>query len=141
MTPIGSTVNGFYYVDLEGVSVGEEKVNIDPNVFKLSPLVHGRTILNTGITMTKINRGGYDSLHSKVCSLLDGSLEKTNFSIGGRWCYAIREMWNVILQGSLGSHSTSLEEPSSCSMHEACSCRKIHIQTANCKDTIVKLVS
>ncbi|XP_031378203.1 aspartic proteinase CDR1-like [Punica granatum] len=83
VTPIVSTQDGFYYVTLDGISVGEEKLNIDPNVFKLSSSGQGGTILDTGTTMMTMNRGGYDPLQNKVQSILNGSLQRTDFSIGG----------------------------------------------------------
>ncbi|OWM84295.1 hypothetical protein CDL15_Pgr027064 [Punica granatum] len=83
VTPIVSTQDGFYYVTLEGISVGEEKLNIDPNVFKLSSSGQGGTILDTGTTMMTMNRGGYDPLQNKVQSILNGSLQRTDFSIEG----------------------------------------------------------
>lgn len=78
VTPM-ETYLQLYYVTLEGISVGEEKLDIDPSVFKIGELGEGGAFVDSGTTFTIIVKGGYDPLREKVESLLDQFLQRTTF--------------------------------------------------------------
>ncbi|KAK4757274.1 hypothetical protein SAY87_007401 [Trapa incisa] len=70
VTPIDTHL-GYYFVILEGISVGEEKLDIDPSIFKLQSDGDGGVMVDSGTTYTSMVKGAYDVLRQKVQSLLD----------------------------------------------------------------------
>ncbi|KAL4596767.1 hypothetical protein ACB092_12G186500 [Castanea dentata] len=64
-----------YYVTLESVSVGEKKLDISPQVFKLSKEGTGGVIIDSGSTLTYIPKAAFDPLEDEVLSLMDGLVQ------------------------------------------------------------------
>ncbi|KAK4775320.1 hypothetical protein SAY86_010255 [Trapa natans] len=56
VTPI-ETHLVFYYVTLVGISVGEEKLDIDPSVFRLGLRGEGGVLVDSGSTFTTMVKG------------------------------------------------------------------------------------
>lgn len=79
VTPIISNLRGFYYISLEGISVGEEKLKINPDVFKIKPSGHGGTFIDSGSTLTSLTASACDLLHDKVRSLLGASHQRISY--------------------------------------------------------------
>ncbi|KAL6977844.1 hypothetical protein U1Q18_026627 [Sarracenia purpurea var. burkii] len=67
---------GLYFVTLEGISVGEKKLDVDPKIFKRGTWGEGGVVIDSGSTLTFLHRGGYDPLKEEVMSLMDGVLQK-----------------------------------------------------------------
>ncbi|XP_038695455.1 aspartic proteinase CDR1-like [Tripterygium wilfordii] len=65
-----------YYVTLEGISVAENMLKIDPRVFKRTYYGNGGVVIDSGSTVTFLATLAYDSLSDQVKSLLDGKLER-----------------------------------------------------------------
>ncbi|KAM3683480.1 hypothetical protein ACJW31_12G150600 [Castanea mollissima] len=64
-----------YYVTLESISVGEKKLDISPQVFKLSKEGTGGVIIDSGSTLTYIPKAAFDPLEDEVLSLMDGLVQ------------------------------------------------------------------
>ncbi|KAL3744013.1 hypothetical protein ACJRO7_013290 [Eucalyptus globulus] len=70
------TDKGFYFLDLEGISVGEKKLPIDPSTFKRGALGEGGVIIDSGATFTFLKEEGYVPLRNEVESLMAGILNR-----------------------------------------------------------------
>ncbi|XP_038695461.1 aspartic proteinase CDR1-like [Tripterygium wilfordii] len=70
--------NNLYYVTLQGISIAENMLNIDPQVFKRTPSGTGGVIIDSGSTITFLSTDAYDSLSDQVKNLLDGKLERVS---------------------------------------------------------------
>ncbi|XP_039164407.1 aspartic proteinase CDR1 [Eucalyptus grandis] len=70
------TDKGFYFLDLEGISVGEKKLPIDPSTFKRRALGEGGVIIDSGATFTFLKEEGYVPLRNEVESLMAGILNR-----------------------------------------------------------------
>ncbi|PKI46131.1 hypothetical protein CRG98_033464 [Punica granatum] len=87
VTPL-DTSRRLYSVSMEGISVGDEKLNIDPSIFKSQTLGDGGVVIDTGSTFSVLAKGGYELLHEKVQSVLDPSLQRITYSQEpGLLCY------------------------------------------------------
>ncbi|KAK3435418.1 hypothetical protein EUGRSUZ_C00127, partial [Eucalyptus grandis] len=53
------TFRGHYYVNLQGISVGEKTLDIDPQSFKRSPSGEGGVLVDTGSVLTWLQTDGY----------------------------------------------------------------------------------
>ncbi|TXG60886.1 hypothetical protein EZV62_012249 [Acer yangbiense] len=71
-TPL-EVINGCYYITLEGISVGERKVDIDPNIFKRKKHIgrDGGVVIDTGSPATWLVKAGFEALRDQVQALLD----------------------------------------------------------------------
>ncbi|XP_059636144.1 aspartic proteinase CDR1-like [Cornus florida] len=88
-TPV-TTYRGFYYVTLEGISLGEKRVNIDPTTFKRDSLGKGGVIIDSGSTWTFLAKDGFEPLSREVQELIGGVLEPvapTDQDGRGHLCY------------------------------------------------------
>ncbi|XP_038695459.1 aspartic proteinase CDR1-like [Tripterygium wilfordii] len=65
-----------YFLTLEGISVAENMLKIDPRVFKRTPSGTGGVVIDSGSTITYLATDAYNSLSDQVKSLLDGKLER-----------------------------------------------------------------
>ncbi|WCJ25996.1 Eukaryotic aspartyl protease family protein [Euphorbia peplus] len=72
-TPL-EVVNGFYYLTLEGISLGEERLELDSNLFKRSSGTGGGTLIDSGSELTFINEVAYGIIKNKVQGILNGFL-------------------------------------------------------------------
>ncbi|XP_039164389.1 aspartic proteinase CDR1-like [Eucalyptus grandis] len=69
---------GAYYLDLQGISVGEKKLQIDPIVFKRGLKGEGGVVIDSGATFTFIKEEGYVPLQNEVESLMTGKLNRVS---------------------------------------------------------------
>lgn len=70
--------NGLYYLTLEGLSLGEKRLDIDPEISKRQPSGKGGMVIDTGSTISFLAEGGFDPLSAEVQSLLDGKLDRVD---------------------------------------------------------------
>ncbi|XP_030456277.2 aspartic proteinase CDR1-like [Syzygium oleosum] len=70
---------GFYFVELQGISVREKKLQIDPEVFKRGPS-GGGVLIDSGTTFTYLKAEGYVPLQNEVENLMLGHLNKVSHS-------------------------------------------------------------
>ncbi|THG20641.1 hypothetical protein TEA_000997 [Camellia sinensis var. sinensis] len=96
-TPI-QVFNNMYCLTVEGISVGEKQLEIDPHTFKRNPSSgEGGVIIDTGTTLTILDTGGYIPLITEVQSLIGGILPKLdNLSNPDRLCYKGRVSTDLI---------------------------------------------
>ncbi|EOY31541.1 Eukaryotic aspartyl protease family protein [Theobroma cacao] len=83
-TPL-KAIDGQYHVLLEGISVGEKKLPIDPNVFEWKGVNTG-VIIDSGSVSTWLVKEAYDAIVKEVKSLLDPWLTET-FTQKDHVCY------------------------------------------------------
>ncbi|CAB4292707.1 unnamed protein product [Prunus armeniaca] len=74
-TPL-EVYNDLYYLTLEGISLSERRLEIDPEIFKRTPSGTGGTVIDSGTTLSFLAKGAYDVLRAEVQKLMDGKLEK-----------------------------------------------------------------
>ncbi|XP_056177001.1 aspartic proteinase CDR1-like [Syzygium oleosum] len=67
-----------YCFDLQGISVGEKKLQIDPLVFKRGLMGQGGVIIDSRTTFTFLKEEGYVSLQNKVESLMARKLNRVS---------------------------------------------------------------
>ncbi|CAH2061316.1 unnamed protein product [Thlaspi arvense] len=67
--------NGIYYMNLEGISVGDKQLNIEPVVFTRRGARTG-VILDSGTLYTWLADRAYRELHNEVRSILDTQLQR-----------------------------------------------------------------
>ncbi|XAR53448.1 Nepenthesin [Bertholletia excelsa] len=87
-TPI-QVVNGLYYLTLQGISLGEMSLPINPNIFKRAPLSgHSGVIIDSGTTLIYLHRLGFEALKAQVRSLIGGLLQQVTSQNYPDWfCY------------------------------------------------------
>ncbi|XP_030535576.2 aspartic proteinase CDR1-like [Rhodamnia argentea] len=68
-----------HYVNLQGISVGETRLKIDPGAFKRAPSGHGGVALDLGSVLTWLKGDGYVPLHDEVRRLLDPRLRRVEY--------------------------------------------------------------
>ncbi|KAK2966963.1 hypothetical protein RJ640_026515 [Escallonia rubra] len=79
--------NGFYYLTLEGISVGDKRLGIDPKVFQRSS-EGGGVMIDSGTTVTFLARGAFEPLRSEVENIIGGSLRRVRATGNPDWlCY------------------------------------------------------
>ncbi|KAA8522703.1 hypothetical protein F0562_009135 [Nyssa sinensis] len=103
-TPM-AVYNDFYYLTLEGISVGEKLLDIDPETFRRTPSGKGGVIIDSGTTISFLARGGYQALSVEVQNLMDGVLKRSGQS---------QETWAPVLRGDrdgakIKGYSTPME--------------------------------
>lgn len=86
VTPL-EVFNDLYYITLESVSVGEKRLEIDPNVFKRTPEGKGGVVIDSGSTVSYMVGGGYGPIEEEVKRLLDGKLEVVKDPANPGLCY------------------------------------------------------
>ncbi|KAK7347639.1 hypothetical protein VNO80_22176 [Phaseolus coccineus] len=70
-----NVINGLYYVNLEAISIGEKKLDIDPNVFERSITNNNSgVIIDSGADHTWLTKYGFEVLSFEVENLLEGVL-------------------------------------------------------------------
>ncbi|XP_059634616.1 aspartic proteinase CDR1-like [Cornus florida] len=67
---------GLYYLTLEGISVGQKRLDIDPETFKRNPLGRGGVIIDSGMTDTLLVRPGFEPLKAEVQAVIGGLLRR-----------------------------------------------------------------
>ncbi|KAF8033712.1 hypothetical protein BT93_C0082 [Corymbia citriodora subsp. variegata] len=70
---------GHYYVNLQGISVGETRLKIDPGAFKRAPSGQGGVALDSGSGLTWLKGDGYVPLQNEVQRLLDPRLRRVKY--------------------------------------------------------------
>ncbi|KAI9192816.1 hypothetical protein LWI28_028057 [Acer negundo] len=87
-TPL-EVINGRYYITLEGISVGERKVDIDPNIFKRKTHIgkDGGVVIDTGSPATWLVTAGFEALRDQVQALLDVWLTRSFLFNSWNLCY------------------------------------------------------
>ncbi|KAI3435442.1 Peptidase A1 domain-containing protein, partial [Psidium guajava] len=70
---------GHYYVNLQGISVGETRLKIDPEAFKRTPSGRGGVVLDSGSGLTWLKGDGYVPLQNEVGRLLDPRLRRAKY--------------------------------------------------------------
>ncbi|KAK6248168.1 hypothetical protein QUC31_019733 [Theobroma cacao] len=73
-------IDGDYHVLLEGISVGEEKLPINPNIFRRTGRDSG-VVIDSGSVSTWMVKEGYDALFNKVQSLLNPWLTQSSIQL------------------------------------------------------------
>ncbi|XP_050374532.1 aspartic proteinase CDR1-like [Argentina anserina] len=73
-TPL-EMIDELYYLTLEGISLGQSRLQIDPKVFSRTGFTGG-TIIDSGTTVSYLVKAAYDVLSAEVQKLLDGKLER-----------------------------------------------------------------
>ncbi|WJX24059.1 hypothetical protein P8452_13214 [Trifolium repens] len=81
--------DGHNYVTMEGISVGENCLNIEPSTFEIKENGTGGVIIDTGSTISYFDDDVYVLLYHEIQKLFEGSLKKVIFPIYP-WmlCYA-----------------------------------------------------
>ncbi|KAK3035651.1 hypothetical protein RJ639_033179 [Escallonia herrerae] len=74
-TPLEVYAN-FYYLTLEGISVGGNRLQIDPHVFQRSRQGHGGVFIDSGSEWTYLVRDAYEALKGEVARLYDAELTR-----------------------------------------------------------------
>ncbi|GLT49603.1 hypothetical protein SLA2020_231510 [Shorea laevis] len=77
-TPL-EVINGHYYIDLQGISIGEKRLDIDPSIFKTKSKSRSGVIIDSGSPATWLVKEAYETLQSEVQNLLDVRLTKLLF--------------------------------------------------------------
>ncbi|XP_057432789.1 aspartic proteinase CDR1-like [Lotus japonicus] len=79
---------GFYYITMEGISVGEKRLDLAPTTFEMKEDGTGGVIIDTGTTMTYLVDDAYKLLYREVRNILRQSLKETTFeNIPWQICY------------------------------------------------------
>ncbi|KAM7267218.1 hypothetical protein ACFE04_009384 [Oxalis oulophora] len=71
-TPL-EVIDGNYYITLEGISVGEKMLGIDPEVFKVKVLGKSGVVIDSGTSASWLAKEGFDVLSNEVQGLLDSN--------------------------------------------------------------------
>ncbi|KAJ9147759.1 hypothetical protein P3X46_029882 [Hevea brasiliensis] len=71
-------IEGTYYITLEGISVGQERLDISPDVFKRTRK-GGGAVIDSGSELTYLPEVAFNLLKSKVSSILNGFLRQRVF--------------------------------------------------------------
>ncbi|KAL5727978.1 hypothetical protein ACHQM5_001112 [Ranunculus cassubicifolius] len=80
-----------YYIPLRGISIGGERLNLDPSVFAVLPSAEGGVILDTGTTITMFNTAVYNEFLRVFTEVMDNLRlpRYTNAGVDLRMCYVI----------------------------------------------------
>ena len=82
------TFNGFYYVTLQGISLGETRLVIDPTVFQMTESGLGGVIMDSGTTATFLAKDGFIPLSNEIRKLVGGHFRRVIYRpIPGWPCY------------------------------------------------------
>ncbi|KAJ7955827.1 aspartic proteinase CDR1-like [Quillaja saponaria] len=85
--------NGVYYVTLQGISVGDTNLNIDPKTFERNEEYGtGGVIIDSGTTFTAIFDAAYVSVFRKVQDLMNGLLTQVVYK---------DETWQLCYRGTV----------------------------------------
>ena len=80
--------HGFNYVTIEGISIGEKSLDIDPRTFEIKENGTSGVIIDTGSTLTYLVHDVYKLLRREVQNLFQGSFrEITIRNFPGLLCY------------------------------------------------------
>ncbi|XP_048318526.2 aspartic proteinase nepenthesin-2 [Ziziphus jujuba] len=74
-TPL-EVFNELYYLNLEYISVGGKKLDIDPETFRRKPSGDGGTVIDSGMTLSFVAKAGYEALSGEVEKLMDGFVKR-----------------------------------------------------------------
>ncbi|KAL5840136.1 hypothetical protein ACOSQ3_012798 [Xanthoceras sorbifolium] len=86
-TPL-EVINGRYYITLEGISVGERKLEIDPKIFKRKTNIgKDGVVIDTGSPATWLVKPGFEALREEVKALLDVWLTRSYWFDSWTVCY------------------------------------------------------
>ncbi|KAK2970512.1 hypothetical protein RJ640_001717 [Escallonia rubra] len=86
-TPL-DVYNDLYYLSLEGISVGNKRLDIDPKTFERTQTGYGGVIIDSGSTWSFLVRRAFEPLRSEVKNLIGGKLKRHRFMDQPDWlCY------------------------------------------------------
>ncbi|KAL9445517.1 hypothetical protein AB3S75_018505 [Citrus x aurantiifolia] len=87
-TPM-SVIDGSYYVTLEGISLGEKMLDIDPNLFKKNDTWSDAGVfIDSGTTLTWLVPSAYQTLRKEVEDLFQGLLPSYPMDPAWHLCYS-----------------------------------------------------
>jgi hypothetical protein len=89
--------NGRNYVTMEGISLGENCLDIEPSTFEIKENGTGGVIIDTGSPYSYFNDDVYKLLYNEIQNLLQGSLRKVR---------ARRYPWMLCYSGSISKDLT-----------------------------------
>jgi len=78
----------FYYISLEGISVGDTKLSIEQSTFEVSDDGSGGVIIDSGTTITYIEENAFDSLKKEFTSQTKLPVDKSG-STGLDVCFSL----------------------------------------------------
>ncbi|OMP03959.1 Peptidase A1 [Corchorus olitorius] len=94
-TPL-EVIDGQYYVTMEGISVGEKRLDIDSNTFRRNKWKKSGVMIDSGSATTWLVRDGFEALRDEVQSLLGMWLTRYWYN---SWALCYRGMINEDLIG------------------------------------------
>uniref|UniRef100_A0ACD5UL14 Uncharacterized protein n=1 Tax=Avena sativa TaxID=4498 RepID=A0ACD5UL14_AVESA len=86
----GGRRSSYYYLNLEGITVGDTLLPIDPAVFQLSPMGGGGFIIDSGTTFTALEEGAFVVLARAVAARVGLPLA-SGTHLGLSLCFAAPE--------------------------------------------------
>ncbi|KAH9806364.1 hypothetical protein WN944_002980 [Citrus x changshan-huyou] len=87
-TPM-TVIDGSYYVTLEGISLGEKMLDIDPNLFKKNDTWSDAGVfIDSGTTLTWLVPSAYQTLRKEVEDLFQGLLPSYPMDPAWHLCYS-----------------------------------------------------
>ncbi|XP_044969816.1 aspartic proteinase nepenthesin-1-like [Hordeum vulgare subsp. vulgare] len=89
-SPAGGRRSSYYYLTLEGITVGETLLPIDPAIFQLSPMGGGRFIIDSGTTFTALEERAFVVLARAVAARVGLPLA-SGVHLGLSLCFAAPE--------------------------------------------------
>lgn len=103
----------FYYLPLEGITVGDTRLSIEKSTFEVGDDGHGGVIIDSGTTITYIEENAFNALKKEFTSQMSLSVDKTGSS-GLDLCFALPSGTNQVEVPKLIFHfsGADLELPS-----------------------------
>lgn len=80
-TPL-EVINGRYYITLEGISIGERKLDIEPTIFARKTNNKGGVVIDSGSSATWLAKAGFEVFRKEVELLLDVWLKRSSYEFG-----------------------------------------------------------
>ncbi|KAK4264625.1 hypothetical protein QN277_025778 [Acacia crassicarpa] len=82
------TLSSFYYLPLEGISVGENRLDIDKSIFDIKEDGSGGVIIDSGTTITYLEQEAYEALKKEFISQTNLPVDTSN-STGLDLCFSL----------------------------------------------------
>ncbi|XP_028771438.1 aspartic proteinase nepenthesin-1 [Neltuma alba] len=82
------TLPSFYYLPLEGISVGETRLGIDKSIFDIKKDASGGVIIDSGTTITYLEKEAYEALKKEFISQTNLPVD-TSGSTGLDLCFSL----------------------------------------------------
>ncbi|KAM7252504.1 hypothetical protein ACFE04_024387 [Oxalis oulophora] len=88
--------NGQYFLTLEGISIGEDRLNINPDVF-VKKDYNGGVIIDSGVTLTFLTRPAYEEVRARTYQIMFSHFFAVQYRTG--WsddlCFKMRNIENI----------------------------------------------